>query len=157
VADGKPVEFPISLLSVVLFVGQVLIVWIAFLLLPFSKEKGRQYTTGIRDSDGDGVDDDAVGRCCGRQVYKNRGGRLAQLFIYDVLTFILAGALAAAAYEYVRLPANATGIETVPISLLGDLDFIGADVRARARARACRLFHRVSCVSLSRARSRRPS
>lgn len=107
-ADGKPVVFPVSIFSIALFVLQVLVVWLAFLLLPFSEEKGRHRSVQS--------DEDLVGECCGVRRYKGRGGRLAQLFIYDLFCFIVLSAVAIAAFA---------GRPEETISVLGDLSLLG--------------------------------
>ncbi|KAJ1620242.1 hypothetical protein T492DRAFT_1079185 [Pavlovales sp. CCMP2436] len=110
-ADGEPVYFPISILSIALFLAQVVVVWLAFLLLPVSKEKGSY--------DQHNLDEDLIGVCCGFKRYRGRGGRLPQLFIYDLFCFLLIAAMSLAAY--------ATDGTAKSISLFGDLELVGAD------------------------------
>lgn len=108
-ADGEEVLFPISVLSIGLFLAQVTVVWLAFLLLPFSKEKGKNPEDMADESD-------FIGECCGVRRYKGRGGRLAQLFLYDLFCFIALALLGVSAYALDT---------TNSISSFGDLSMLG--------------------------------
>jgi len=97
---GCDVEMPISLYGAILFCAQIGVVWLAFVLLPYSEEKGRP---AYRTLPGDAPEVPA-GVSCGKPYYKGRGGRLRTLLIYDTIVFagVLGCALAALAIVNTR-------------------------------------------------------
>jgi len=82
---GCDTPFPIELYSAALFGAQVLVTYLAFLLLPCSLEKGRR---AYRPLPGE-APQKADGECCGRRRFTGRGGYLRPLLMYDVLAVTL--------------------------------------------------------------------
>lgn len=91
-----------------LFVAQMVTVWLAFALLPFSREKGRPRPkepketppaspTGKGAGARVGPEDGAPRLLCGRPYFAGRGGRLRPLLAYEALTFLLCLGLVATA------------------------------------------------------------
>lgn len=107
-ADGGEVLFPMSSLSLALFLAQVTFVWLAFFFLPFSAEKGKSKEVQAMDV--------PVGTCCGMKRFEGRGGRLAALFYYDVACFV---ALAIAGIVAYAIDPSKR------ITMFGDLNILG--------------------------------
>lgn len=77
-----------------LFASQIFVVWVAFILLPYSKEKGRKHKVVETRTREAGHDDTLpIGTCCGFDVYEKRGGRLRVFLVYDTIVFCFCLAL----------------------------------------------------------------
>lgn len=73
------------------FCLQVILMWGAFICLPFSKKKGGPVFAHPLPSEMD----PPPSKFCGMEVYKRRGGRLGRWVFYDTFTFFLAAGLIA--------------------------------------------------------------
>jgi len=104
-ADGPGVQDYIGS-SGVDFVGSCILVWLAFFSLPFSKTSGGSRSMGQDDklSNASESEDEGGCRCCGKlrkctfccrccRWDPTRGGRLAPLLCWDIMTFVLSIAL----------------------------------------------------------------
>jgi len=85
-ANSCAAPFPVQPFDTVLFVAQILCVWLAFLLLPYSQEKGR---VKYKPLPGDTPEEEA-GTICGMPYYRGRGGRLRPFLVHDLFVFCVA-------------------------------------------------------------------
>lgn len=77
------------------FVAQVMLMWCAFLLLPYAEKRGGVRFKHHRRSEI--FDSESKPGCCGKPKYKGRGGRIAGWIWYDTFVFVISVALVVAA------------------------------------------------------------
>jgi len=92
--NGCDTDFPISLYAVLLFCAQIVVVWGAWLLLPYTSEKGRPKYKPLPGEE----PEQQAGTVCGVPYYKGRGGRLRGLLLHDLAIFAIVVALGIAGF-----------------------------------------------------------